>query len=755
MDASDVIGIRYGLTRATMQNRTFPLGLYAVFLGFIGVLVACAAGEPVQASPGPDTILSRLTVSDASFLDLLEPTEQLVEEIRREKVSGPYSLARAYEARGLPESARIIYRIEMENGVSPWSGRSAARLALLAAREERWLLAEGYAQRGIELLPENHDLWYRHGEALYRAERYRELLELTDRMPDFTVPGKSGEGEVVTLGELYAERLLWRAVASYHLDEESVQRFQEAFVRVPAQDVHSRLYLFLFYRSDVLPRYPADIRHILEFVYRSAVGEHREARRLFLLIDPDWIARMLVEEAETGTPGIAAVLQTLLQSVESGDREVERRLETVQEAIAGDRSREAAIVRSELLFVRGRYAEARGDREAALERIGEAIGHRRSDSPRSDFVREWIQTAIRAAASLPDVLDALIGWQATESDYALAVDRLLPVMIRERRWEDVVTVYLRLPPEAEESRAQLAVVTAILARDGHIERPADADRRLAEASERSVVSYYGLLARRLTDERVVLSDGQTVDTERADEGSGEMKHAAALLAAGQPEAARRFAMALTLDPENASEALQLALQLYDLGHVSAALDLARRAIVRGRLPVRERDIRVLYPQPYPVEIRAAAAEYGVRVPILYGLIREESHFNPRAQSPVGAVGLAQVMPATAEDLIRRLGWLTADLERVSDNVRMGAYYLDYLAGLLPEKIILQLASYNAGPGRGRTWNTSFGDLSPELQIEAVPFIETRWYLRRIAVSSAWYQYQTEDTDPAQANLLFQ
>lgn len=718
-----------------------------LFCSFL-FLLSCGSGEPVSSLESPDpgapaTILRKLAWGDGAFLDVLEPTEELAAELRAVSVSGPYKLARAYEARGLPESARFIYRAELDAGTAPWSGRSAVRLARLAAQDRRWLLAEGYARRGVEILPNNRDIWYRYGEALYRQERYEDLLELTEGVPSLLTGSDSGEGEEITPLELAAEVLLWRAVASYHLDRESERRFLEAFTRVPAQAIHSRLYLFLYYRASSLAAFSPEVRRMLEAVYRSSVGEHAEARRLMLLIPPDFFARTLLDHSGYGSgERTPALLRTLMQSADTGDRRVEQWLLGLQEM------QSLQDYLPELLVAHSRFIEARGDRSEALRVLASAV-----DRDRPEYVRDWVQTAIRAGSALPLVLEQLNQWEAEAEEYSLAVDRLLPVMIRERRWEDVEGVYQDLPPPAAEARAQLGVVSVLLDRDGlHPLPEGEGDRRLREALERSPVTYYGLLARRLAGEAVTLPFG-TVRENRA-EGNSEVDHVRALVAAGQVETARRRSMVIALDGEAAESSMELARLFYRLGHASAALDLARRAVARGDLPVEEDDIALLYPRPFAREIGAAAEEYGVPEAVLFGLIREESHFNPRARSHVGATGLAQVMPATAEDLVRRLGWAGADLERVSDNVRMGAFYMRHLAEQLPDQLILQLAAYNAGPGRGRTWAGQFGDLSPELQVEALPFIETRWYLRRIAVSSAWYDFRMTGRDPASAMPLF-
>lgn len=100
-------------------------------------------------------------------------------------------------------------------------------------------------------------------------------------------------------------------------------------------------------------------------------------------------------------------------------------------------------------------------------------------------------------------------------------------------------------------------------------------------------------------------------------------------------------------------------------------------------------------------LRAASSQHGVDYELLQALIATESGFDPAAVSPKGAVGLMQVMPATAE----RFG-VSGDARRPIEkkladpavNVPLGTRYLRYLMDLFPERLDLALAAYNAGEG---------------------------------------------------------
>lgn len=133
-------------------------------------------------------------------------------------------------------------------------------------------------------------------------------------------------------------------------------------------------------------------------------------------------------------------------------------------------------------------------------------------------------------------------------------------------------------------------------------------------------------------------------------------------------------------------------------------------------------------------------------PLLLGIIRQESSFDPGAVSASGAIGLMQLMPTTGRELAR-LDGRTADpdLFDPATNARLGANYvrrlLDSFNGVAP----FAIAAYNAGPSRVRGWLTAaHTDLAPLVGdalvdwIETIPFAETRNYVQRVLENTAIY-----------------
>lgn len=96
------------------------------------------------------------------------------------------------------------------------------------------------------------------------------------------------------------------------------------------------------------------------------------------------------------------------------------------------------------------------------------------------------------------------------------------------------------------------------------------------------------------------------------------------------------------------------------------------------------------------DIHSAATEAGISPNVAFGLVRAESSFKPTAESPVGAIGLTQLMPATARWL--KPGTTSQDLRNPSTNLRLGFKYLKSLIDRYDGNEKLALTAFNRGPG---------------------------------------------------------
>ena len=148
-----------------------------------------------------------------------------------------------------------------------------------------------------------------------------------------------------------------------------------------------------------------------------------------------------------------------------------------------------------------------------------------------------------------------------------------------------------------------------------------------------------------------------------------------------------------------------------------------------------------YPREYYEYVEVYAEAYGVPEGLVYAVIRTESSFDSGAVSPVGAVGLMQLMPSTFE-------WLTDDmlfehlesgmLHDPETNIKYGTYCLSYLYDRYGDWE-LALAAYNGGLGNVDKWLEDDRYADGEGGLKRIPFGETRQFVAR--VTDAWEMYE--------------
>jgi soluble lytic murein transglycosylase len=152
---------------------------------------------------------------------------------------------------------------------------------------------------------------------------------------------------------------------------------------------------------------------------------------------------------------------------------------------------------------------------------------------------------------------------------------------------------------------------------------------------------------------------------------------------------------------------------------------------------------------YPVKALPDWRQIGppVERALVYGLSRQESEFDPKAGSRVGAQGLMQLMPGTAKLVAKQYGLAYAPAKLTGDpvyNVKLGSAHLGDLIRDFRGSYVLSLAAYNAGPGRSREWVEAHGDprsanVDPIDWVEMIPFTETRYYVQKVMQNTHVYR----------------
>jgi soluble lytic murein transglycosylase-like protein len=199
-------------------------------------------------------------------------------------------------------------------------------------------------------------------------------------------------------------------------------------------------------------------------------------------------------------------------------------------------------------------------------------------------------------------------------------------------------------------------------------------------------------------------------------------------------------------PSTRGRDLRLAEAEFALGQFAPAAAAVKRAFpeiatsAESRVPDGWR--RLFYPIEVGGFLVPEAREFRLDPALLRGLVRQESVFDPQARSTAGALGLTQLMPATAKSLsksVLRVRYRRAFLYDPSMNARLGAAYLRSLYDRFSDNPLWALAAYNGGPTRMARVLKENAGLPEDEVFESHPAYETRDYVRRVMLFAAAYR----------------
>lgn len=156
------------------------------------------------------------------------------------------------------------------------------------------------------------------------------------------------------------------------------------------------------------------------------------------------------------------------------------------------------------------------------------------------------------------------------------------------------------------------------------------------------------------------------------------------------------------------------------------------------------DFNMRYLAPYRDVMKSYVSQQQLDEAFVYGLIRQESRFIADVKSSAGAVGLMQLMPATARWAAQKVGLKDyrggAQTANVETNLNLGTWYLRHVLDALDSHPVLASAAYNAGPGRARAWRAS-EPMDAAIYAESIPFNETRDYVKKVMSNASYYSQQ--------------
>lgn len=141
--------------------------------------------------------------------------------------------------------------------------------------------------------------------------------------------------------------------------------------------------------------------------------------------------------------------------------------------------------------------------------------------------------------------------------------------------------------------------------------------------------------------------------------------------------------------------------------------------------------QALYPVPFMETIESESEHNDLNPLLVTALIRQESRFEPEIRSEAGAVGLMQMMPSTGAWAAKYVELKDYSLDKPDDNIKLGTWFLDQIHRTYDNNSLLAVAGYNAGQGNMAKWLQAHERMDPDEFVEAIPFPETKNYVKQV------------------------
>ncbi|MDR2477761.1 MAG: lytic transglycosylase domain-containing protein [Treponema sp.] len=493
-------------------------------------------------------------------------------------------------------------------------------------------------------------------------------------------------------------------------------------------------------------------------------------------------------------------------------------------------------IRFRLLFFAARIARQRGQLEQGIELFARALSFAPDSSQADACIWYILDSAVsRSPAAAIRQLETYVPLWNDAAYFSGVLDKLARELVLRRQWKDILTVFgLIRDKGGAAGAAKYAWITGRSIEEGYFspeeirmaatlaapetngtasgtdtdlqppEPPARSWIRIAyntgdparPAGNGALLYYRSQSAAVLGEPFITLpentpaaggANGKRTARNKAKTGAAAQSTAMEFLSGFFHHRAASFApryIRLFEQELSAAELRSLAGSLNNAGLYAESMRLVSVYMGREGYEPERQDLELQYPRPFKNLVEKYAKETGIAPALLYALIRTESAFQSGIVSRAGAVGLTQLMPATAAEMAGRIrrgggpdysdakdggntdgadndgeaaapdiqpGTAEAeppdrslpDLRTAAVNIHIGAFYLAYLMERL-EDPLLALLAYNGGMNRVRRWRQAAGartgqPLPADLFLETVEYPETREYGRKVLAAAAVYE----------------
>jgi soluble lytic murein transglycosylase len=323
-----------------------------------------------------------------------------------------------------------------------------------------------------------------------------------------------------------------------------------------------------------------------------------------------------------------------------------------------------------------------------------------------------------------------------EGSDAYLLEWRIRLALRLERWNDVSQWIPLLPaPLAGDTTWQYWQARA-WQQTGSKTHQADAQKLLTNLAKQR--DYYGFLAADLLNQDYSFNEQKLSDSpiKPTAKSADSLARAKEFYALGDTNGARMEWRQSIRDSEGKG--------LQEIARVANNWDWQNEMMRGAQKNSLEDVLELRFPTPFKTDMQRNAARKGVDIDWLYAIARQESAFMPDAKSPVGAMGLLQLMPTTATVIAKKQGYRlnVNSLRQPATNIDLGSSYLQSLLKTFNDNRILATASYNGGPTRIKRFVLNqTKPVAHDVWIETLPYFETRDYVKRVLSYALIYDYR--------------
>lgn len=728
--------------------RFLPIVVLALFI------LPCAhvhAGGAQVWGMDADELSEELRHTNYEALREINFSRHRIEEAERLGDDASFALGLIFLDLGDDEAGEQLLHHAVRRAPQPWQSEAFNRLAAILSREARYDELEALA-RSVSESPESVDVEFRLLEALYRLERFDEVLstleEVGPRLNASMAPGDPRR----------AEAALWRAISLIETGSPGwPDAVRELYLGHPAAHAHSRVWVYLIHRQELMSQFTRE--EVSFFRAKQLLSEGRAAGAAEILTEA------LTEALSTSVSRADAPAGPLLTERGIVDLYVaglgSRRYRVTAEALRAAAPYLDARLVGRAYEYAGRLYSLSGAHAAAVSLFERSLEKESDAQARQRIVRHHLSSRVRSdPLGIVSRLEAIVPLPGDPRYYSDIFAELAGLLSQQGRWDLLHEAYEAIRRfAAPEALARYEITIARAIETGQFlpsvstGRDVETLRRhlLESASSQRGDRFAALLAATLLGEpgEEVLGLSDASEPPPVGARSGQPSTRAAALAATYLRFGLMDELFATIRAAGADVGpgvrIAAADRLWHDGDARRAILVMSGLELSGGMLTRQTGL-LRYPAAFSSIVDERTAAEGVDPAVFYALVREESLFDPEISSSAGAVGLAQLMPATAADIAARMRLESHMLTDPADSLAIGARYFSMLSAQFGS-VARAIAAYNAGQGNVRRWERRFAEVDDVLLHQTIPFPETYEHVRKVVVSAAYYAYLYDGRAP--------